>query len=278
MAKKRDSDHFESIYRRTKQLWDDELPQQDSSTYQLADERGPDVVPDWVITQDAARQYDLGILKTGKEADVFLVERTFADRVNILVAKRYRNFEDRLFRNDVRYRSARRSGDRRVDKAMTKGTAAGMAFRARQWLTTEFETLCRLWQAGVSVPYPVQRKGNEIMLELIGASDHAAPRLVETSPSPSEARALWEQLVDALHSMARAGVVHGDLSPYNILVYDERLVLIDFPQAVDPVAHPDGMDLLGRDVNNICRWFTKRGVSCDASVLIADLLGEALHR
>src|SRR5205823_5994539 len=113
------------------------------------------------------------------------------------------------------YRGARRTGERRLDKAIAQGTKAGMAFRARLWLATEFETLCRLWSAGVSVPYPVQKLGNELMIQLIGSPEEAAPRLVHARLDRPAVGEAWEQLTDAMHAMVRCGVVHGDLSPYN---------------------------------------------------------------
>jgi RIO kinase 1 len=186
-----------------------------------------------------------------------------------------RKLEDRLFRNDARYRGGRRTGESRLDKAIAQGNRAGMAFRAQQWLTTEFETLCRLWSLGAPVPYPVQHHGNEIMLELIGSPDDTAPRLVNTRPDRADAQALWDQLVDALFTMVGAGVVHGDLSPYNLLVDADRLVVIDFPQAVDPIAHPEGLALLQRDIDNVSGWFTRRGVDCRAADLYSQLLTEA---
>jgi len=276
MAKKRNTDDFERMHRSVASQWDDDEVDPEASTYLLA-EPGPDPVPDWVITSDEARQYELGFLKTGKEADVHLVERRHGDRVNILAVKRYRKFEDRMFRNDARYRAGRRTGESRLDKAISHGNRIGMAFRAQQWLTTEFEILCRLWSLGAPVPYPVQQLGNEIMLELIGPPDDTAPRLVNTRPDPDEAIALWDQLVEALFTMVGVGVVHGDLSPYNILVDAGRLVIIDFPQAVDPIANPDGLSLLQRDVDNVSDWFTRRGVDCRAADLYAQLLTEAMR-
>jgi RIO kinase 1 len=228
-----------------------------------------------VITSGDASQTDLGLLKTGKEADVHLIERELAGDVNVLAAKRYRKFEDRMFRNDARYRAGRRTGESRLDKAMAEGNKAGMAFRARMWLTTEFDTLSRLWSAGVSVPYPVQKYGNELVVELIGSAEEAAPRLVHARLERRSLQLAWEQLVDAMHCMVRCGVVHGDLSPYNILWDGERVVIIDFPQAVDPIAHPEGLALLERDVGNVATWFDRQGVRCDASDLYTSLLGEA---
>ena len=277
MAAKTNTDDFERMARSLEpEPWDDDTPDLEASTY-LAGDHGPDPVPDWVITSGDARQVDLGLLKTGKEADVHLVERRHGTEVNVLAAKRYRKFEDRLFRNDARYREGRRTGESRLDKAMAHGNKAGMAFRARMWLTTEFEVLCRLWSAGVAVPYPVQKLGSELMIELIGSVEEAAPRLVHARLDRHRLGDAWTQLVDAMHAMVRCGVVHGDLSAYNILWHDGRLVVIDFPQSVDPIAHPEGISLLERDVANVTDWFGRRGVDCDPSDLFTSLLNEAFH-
>lgn len=275
MARKRDTDQFQRI-RQTEadDGWDDDIADPEASTYPVADGYGPEPPPDWVITAAAARQYELGMLKTGKEADVHLVERRLGDQVNVLAAKRYRKFEDRMFRNDARYRSARRTGESRVDRAVARGNRAGMAFRARLWLATEFETLCRLWSAGAPVPYPVQQLDRELMVAFIGSHGEAAPRLVDARLAGGDVQEAWDQVVDAIRLMLRAGVVHGDLSAYNILWHEGRIVVIDFPQAVDPVAHPEGMALLERDLTNVCDWFRRRGLACDVSALFADLLTE----
>ena len=274
MARKRNTDDFERIrHSAPAPTWDDHAVDQEASTYALSD-HGPDPVPGWVITSDRARQRDLGILKTGKEADVHLVERTLDGATNVLAAKRYRKFEDRLFRNDARYR--KRTGSRRVNKAMDDGSRAGMAFRAQLWLQTEFDVLCRLWAAGAPVPYPVQKLNSEIMVELIGSEGEAAPRLVHAGLSRAQAAEAWTQLVDAMHLMVRNGVVHGDLSPYNILWHEDRIVIIDFPQAVDPIAHAEGMGLLERDCANVCDWFSRRGVETPpAAGLLSELIAQA---
>lgn len=278
MAAKRNAEAFQRMARSVElPPWDDEEEDPDATTFTVAD-HGPEPTPDWVITSDAARQVDLGILKSGKEADVHLVERSLDDAINVLAAKRYRKFEDRLFRNDARYRTGRRTGESRLDKAMAQGNRAGMAFRARLWLETEFEALCRLWSAGLPVPYPVQRLDNELMLELIGSTDQAAPRLVHARLDRAELRQAWAQLVEALHAMVHCGIVHGDLSAYNILWNHGQIVIIDFPQSVDPIAHPEGISLLDRDVTNVTNWFGRRGIECDAAALFSSLLGEAFGR
>ena len=277
MAAKRNTEDFERMARSLEpDPWDDDVPDVDATTY-LAADHGPEPVPSWVIVSGDATQVELGMLKTGKEADVHLVERRLGDDVNVLAAKRYRKFEDRLFRNDARYRAGRRTGESRLDKAMAEGNKAGMAFRARMWLSTEFDTLSRLWSAGVAVPYPVQKLGNELMVELIGSAEAAAPRLVHARLDKPALHDAWTQLVDNLRAMVRAGVVHGDLSPYNILWDDGRLVIIDFPQSVDPIAHPEGIALLDRDVANVAGWFGRHGVPCDKDELFSSMLDEVFH-
>lgn len=159
-----------------------------------------------------------------------------------------------------------------MDLAMEKGSRAGLAFRAEVWVATEFDVFGRLWSAGVSVPYPVQRIGDELLLEYIGDDDGAAPRLVHAQVTQSQAADLFEQAVTNLRLCAAHGIVHGDLSPYNLLVWDSRLYLIDFPQAVDPIAHPDGLGLLERDITNLCQWARRQNIACDPGELSADVM------
>ena len=264
-------DNFEAWTRPKVVAWDDDDVDPEASTY-MAARHGPEPRPEWVITEDRARQYERGLLKTGKEAQVFLVERWLDDRTNLLAAKRYKSFEDRMFRDDVRYRQSRRTRESRVNRAMARGTRAGMAFRAQEWVDTEFDVLGRLWGAGVSVPYPVQSLGREIMLEYIGDERGAAPRLVQYRGETSNLSDLYAQLLVDLGRMVEVGIVHGDLSAYNLLVWQGRLVVIDFPQAVDPILNPDGLALLQRDVLNTCGWFSKKGVATDPSAVLGDLI------
>jgi RIO kinase 1 len=256
---------------RPRLAWDDDVVDPEQTSYTAADP-GPSPVPEWVITDDAARQFERGIIKTGKEADVHLVERTLDDRRNLLAAKRYRDLDERAFRNDAKYR--KRLGDRRVDLAIAQGTRAGVTFRAQLWLQTEFEALSELWSIGCTVPYPVQKLGVELMMEYIGDEDEAAPRLVDAiAHVDADGRAdLFAQVCDSLRLMTSAGIVHGDLSPYNLLVWNEKLYVIDLPQAVDPILQPEGLALLDRDVRNLCKWFRSKGVTTDAVALHRELL------
>jgi RIO kinase 1 len=237
---------------------------------------GPEPWPDWVITADAAIDTELGILKTGKEADVFLLERAVeGDPGVVMAAKRYRGEEHRTFHRSNTYVEGRRIRNSRDTRAMAKKTAHGRAVAAGQWANAEWESLQRLWSLGVPVPYPVQIDGTEILMELITVDGEAAPRLARTRPDPVLLASYFEQLREALITMASAGIVHGDLSPYNTLAAGDQLVIIDLPQVVDLVANPAGADFLMRDCHNMCAWFVARGLDVDEHQLFADLLSSA---
>jgi RIO kinase 1 len=227
-------------------------------------ELGPEPYPSWVITDEGAVDTWLGVVKTGKEAEVHLVERTLpgtARRV-LLAEKRYRSADHRLFHRDAGYLEGRRVKESRVERAIANRTTFGLKLIAEQWAAAEFAALCGLWAAGAPVPYPMERVGTDLLLEFIGDADGgAAPRLAQLRPGGDELLDLWEQLVDGLASLARAGFTHGDLSAYNVLVHGGRLVLIDLPQVVDVVVNPRGAQLLERDVQNISGWFAARGMA-----------------
>jgi RIO kinase 1 len=151
-----------------------------------------------------------------------------------------------------------------------------LALHAQLWAAHEFAVLSTLWSAGVAVPYPVQRVGTEVVLEYLGDADEGASRLVQARVTPGERDELLGQAVTLLRQMTAAGVVHGDLSPYNLLVWRGRLYAIDLPQAVHPNRNPNGLDFLHRDVVNVLGWFARKGAKVDAEALFADLLDDAL--
>jgi RIO kinase 1 len=245
---------------------------------------GPEPRPDWVRTEHRAVDTELGMIKTGKEADVHLVRRAVpdTDKISMLAAKRYRDGQHRLFHRDAGYLEGRRVRRSRENRAMTNRTAFGKEMIAGQWATAEFGALSRLWEIGqesglVRVPYPVQLDGTEVLLEFIGdwETGEAAPRLAQVRSDSDGLRDLWEQMTDALSVMARAQVAHGDLSPYNTLVHEGRLVLIDLPQIVDVIANPQGADFIARDVKNVATWFAARGLDVEPEALLERLLYEA---
>jgi RIO kinase 1 len=254
--------------------WDQSIPT----------ERGPKPHPKWLVTDLAAVDAELGILKTGKEADVYLIRRYVpgTERSCLLAAKRYRDAEHRLFHRDAGYLEGRRTRESRVNRATANRSAFGKQMIAGQWANAEFTALCRLHAARVTVPYPVQITGTEVLLEFVGEDDGtAAPRLAETRPGDKLLASLWEQFTAMLDTLARHGLAHGDLSPYNLLVHHGRLVMIDLPQVVDVIAHPAGRDYLARDARNVATWFAARGLPADPDDLaarVAEQAGLALHK
>src|SRR6516165_571650 len=192
-------------------------------------ERGPRPHPEWLVTELAAVDTELGIMKTGKEADVFLLRRGVpgTGRSCLLAAKRYRAAEHRMFQRDSEYLEGRRVRESRVNRAIAARSAAGRAMISTQWASAEFAALSQLCAAGLPVPYPVQILGTELLLEFIGEPDGtAAPRLAEIRPAAAELTGLWDQLVTALCGLARLGYAHGDLSAYNLLVHGGRQVAV----------------------------------------------------
>ena len=136
-----------------------------------------------MITDRAAVDTELGILKTGKEADVFLLERAVdGGPVVVMAAKRYRDAEHRNFHRNAVYTEGRRGRDSREARAAAKGTAFGRAVAAGQWANAEWESLKRCWLAGLPVPYPVQIDGTELLMEWITHDGETAPRLAQTRP------------------------------------------------------------------------------------------------
>ena len=241
--------------------------------------RGPEPRPDWVVTSHGAVDTELGILKTGKEADVFLVDRTDPHDPTqsvVMAAKRYRSPEHRTFQRSAAYtegRSMRRSRDQR---AVKRKSTFGREVAASEWAVSEWSALNRCWSLGLSVPYPVQINGTEILMEWITATDGgSAPRLAQVRPEPAALEDYFEQLRDALVTLVQDGLVHGDLSPYNILVADERIVIIDLPQLVDLAANEFSFEFLLRDCTNLCTWFERRGLRADPQELFADLMAHA---
>jgi RIO kinase 1 len=149
---------------------------------------------------------------------------------------------------------------------------------ASQWANAEFNALVQLYNAHVPVPYPVQILGTEVLLEFIGDADGTgAPRLAETRPEPAELASLWSQLIEAMTTLASAGFAHGDLSPYNLLVHHGRLLMIDLPQVVDIISHPNGRGFLDRDAKNVANWFSKAGHPDADPEALARLLAEEAH-
>ena len=247
------------------------------SSYDVAT-RGPTPVPEWLVTSLSARDTRLGVIKTGKEADVGLLDRSLPGGPGCLLAvKTFRTADHRMFHRDAGYLEGRRVRRSRESRAMANRTGFGRELLAGQWANAEFVALSRTWKAGARVPYPVQVIGSELMMEFIGDPDGtAAPRLAAFDATSSVFTDLWHDLVSSLEVLAQLGSTHGDLSPYNVLVDEQGCVVIDLPQVVDLVANPQGAQFLNRDCRNIAEFFVRRGVlAADPEVLALHLMSLA---
>jgi RIO kinase 1 len=219
-------------------------------------------------------------VKTGKEADLHLIERAIPDAAAdvpgnavLLAATRYRASEPSDFHRSAIYTEGRGLRRTRDVRAVAKGSSFGRSVARVQWAYAEFDALTRLTQLGAPVPYPVQVHDTEVLMEFIGDGRVAAPRLAQVRADAATLRDLFHQVMDFMHTLAAAGLAHGDLSPYNLLVHRGRVVAIDLPQVVDLVSNPQGFELLHRDCVNVCEWFTRQRLECDPEELFGDLVG-----
>jgi RIO kinase 1 len=239
-------------------------------------------VPGWVIAHDYEDE-ELGTLKAGKEAGCFLVRRRSlsSDRFCLLVRKDYRKRSDRTYNRPVtagerRIRrdtymesvSIRLPSERRAVKAKN---AVGHLVMEATWAQREYTALKRLWEAGASVPYPVERSDHGFVMQYIGTPSSGAPRLADCKLDRSEAEAVFERLTDQLRIFAREEIVHGDLSAYNVLMQHGRPWIIDVPQVME-LDTSQGRELFTRDVANLCAYFKKYGIDRDPEALTRTLL------
>ncbi len=247
-------------------------------------------VPEWLITDDVDYvERDLGRLKSGKEAEVFVVERTYQDQSVLLAHKRYRprtvthkgelealGFQrGNRFMNDLAYRDGRKFAKSRDQRAAERMTKYGKKLLTGRWTGHELEMMQQAWRAGVNVPYPVGARGDGLLMQFLGDAEGAAPRLAEARLGPSEIRSARAQLIENLTRLVGAGFVHADLSAFNLLWWDEKLWFIDFPQAVDVTTNPHAFEYLHRDVANVGNWFARHGEAIPTEELYAELIAIA---
>jgi RIO kinase 1 len=191
-------------------------------------------------------------LMSGKEAMVFVV--VCGD--DIRCAKVYKEANKRSFRQAVDYTENRKTKNSRQARAMAKGSKYGREMQEAAWQSAEVDALYRLAAAGVRVPTPYNFHEGVLLMELVADADgNAAPRLNDVSLSEEEALAHHHTLIGEVVRMLCAGVVHGDLSEFNILVDADGPVIIDLPQAVDAAGNNHAQAMLARDVNNLRTYF-----------------------
>ena len=191
-------------------------------------------------------------LMSGKEAMVFVVRCGNETRC----AKVYKEPEKRSFRQAVDYTENRKTKNTRQARAMAKGTRFGRKAQEDAWQSAEVDALFRLAAAGVRVPKPYIFHEGVLLMELVADErGEAAPRLNDLVLTPDEARAHHLRLIREVVRMLCAGVVHGDLSEYNILIDRDGPVIIDLPQAVDAAGNNHAPSILERDVANLRSYF-----------------------
>ena len=193
-------------------------------------------------------------LMSGKEAQVYVVVAGGEE----CVAKVYKEAHQRTFKHRSSYTEGRRTRNTRDQRAISKRTQHGRQKDEDAWRSTEVDTIYRLRDAGVRVPEPINFADGVLVMEFVKDSGgRAAPRLGDLTFSAGEAREIYLALIREVVRMLSAGVIHGDLSDFNVLMSHDGPVVIDFPQSVDPAHNPNGRELLLRDVENLHRFLAR---------------------
>ena len=194
----------------------------------------------------------VGQLMSGKEATVYVVR--CGD--SIRCAKVYKDANQRSFRKNASYQEGRKVKNSRQARAMEKGSRYGRQMQEEVWQSAEVDALYRLATAGVRVPQPHLCFAGVLLMELVvDGEGHPAARLNDVELSATDALAFHALLVNQAVRMLCAGVIHGDLSQYNILVAADGPVIIDLPQAIDAAGNSNAFEMFERDVNNLRTYF-----------------------
>ena len=211
-------------------------------------------------------------IKSGKEASVHLCRADPATTGERLVAlKVYHPPDRREFRDEALYRDGEWIKERRIRVAVEKKTNFGREVAGAIWVDREWESLRTLHEAGADVPRAIMRTDRAILMSYVGDEDDAAPQLRSYRPEPDEAEDLHRQVLRNVELLLYRNVIHGDLSAFNILVWEGRVTIIDLPQAVDPRKNKHARGLLERDLARVCEHFERFGVRSSAARLTNDL-------
>ena len=204
------------------------------------------------LVQDGLIDEVIRPLMSGKEAAVYVVRKG----EEILCAKAYKEADKRGFRQSVLYQEGRKTRNSRRARAMEKGTRYGREEQENAWQNAEVSALYRLAAADVRVPKPHVFSDGVLLMELVtDAQGHAAPRLNDVEFTPDEAREHHRFLLRQIVLMLCDGLVHGDLSEFNVLLGADGPVIIDLPQAVDAAGNNHAAMMLDRDVGNMAAYF-----------------------
>lgn len=228
----------------------------------------------WFVDVGAVSEV-VRIIKSGKESQVYLTRRFCGDRIFYFATKVHKPRIQRSFKRDKVYRVGWYFKDGRVQRAVSKTSRYGRNVIGARWVNREFDALKKLWKNGANVPTPILKHRNTILMTYIGHPEEPAPKLREISLDQDEAAEALKQVVENIKIFLKSGLVHADLSPFNILYWQDKVWIIDLPQAVDLHKNPYAMDLLHRDLQKICKYFEKQGVNCAPEELFRQVLGLA---
>ncbi len=223
----------------------------------------------------------LAQVKGGKEASVYRCQAHASTAHHWLAAKVYRPRQFRELSNDAMYREGRpvigadgkelTERNAREMRAVNKGSSFGKVLAHTSWLMYEYRTLQMLHAAGASVPQPIAASENAILMTYFGDSNLPAPTLNAVQLRDDKAPVLFREVLHNIELLLQNGLIHGDLSAYNILYWAGEIVLIDFPQVVTVEGNRNAQAILARDVQRVCDYFSACGVDCDADTITADL-------
>jgi len=218
-------------------------------------------------------------VKGGKEASVYLCLPGAEVPTELIAAKVYRPRSLRNLKNDHLYRAGRVDLDNEgrqilnhgMAHAMEKKTEYGRELLHQSWIAYEYTSLERLFAAGADVPQPFTMAHNAILMSFVGDLDGCAPTLNEISLDKQEATQLFDRVLKNIDILLSRGMIHGDLSAYNILYWEGNITLIDFPQVVAPQKNKNSLAIFQRDVARICDYFSKQGVRANSRKIATEI-------
>ena len=227
----------------------------------------------------------LRMVKGGKEASVYLCQAHPSTNLEYIAAKVYRPRKFRNLKNDWLYREGRQDLDENGNAITNKGllhaihkrTAFGKELLHSSWLEHEYKTMQMLYDASADVPKPLASSENAILMQYYGDEWMGAPTLNDVELDRSEAKVLFERMIHNIEIMLEHNRVHGDLSAFNILYWDGEIVMIDFPQAVNPEVNQSAYPIFQRDVVRVCDYFAHQGVPSQPRKLALNLWEKYHH-
>ena len=211
---------------------------------------------DHILEQAKKLNHEIKIvssIKSGKKARVY---RVMLDG-DLVAMKVYKKPEERNFKNTGAYllgKYYRRSSERR---AVAKNNKFAKKLKHENWVKREFFMLQKLFESGANIPRPILQIDDAIFMELLGNENLVAPRLCDIELEKTEAEKAFNSVIKSMEVFWNFGIVHADLSEFNILWWKSRPYIIDFPQSIDRRMHPNPIEVLDRDLKNVVKYFSR---------------------